>query len=388
MQMRRSGSVLRGITGAVQAQVAARTNSAIKSLNSGVGSLSGRTSDGNTSAIDSISKKDKYGTTLLTYPTKVDSDPQQGHYIIFDIKKFTPGKAKSPKVKKAFNEVMRQVVEENPLLDEKSQKQLANNQIIAASKIEDSMPAAPPQRKGRGGSIQAEKATVRTGAVISLYMPPSVQVNYGINFADKEIGTMAMLGKDAMEAFKGANTEAKFRGAAEALTGSGAKEGVTNLVNGLLDGIASGSKALQQISSGKVITPRMELMFEGVGRRSFSYTFVFIPKSAFEAKIIKDVIYTFKENMMPEYSNTETRREMKIPNVFDITYMYQGAPNEFLNRISTCFLKNMTVQYGADRYTAYDPIPGMKGAPPQKSQITLEFSEMETLNKDMIKEGF
>ena len=57
--MRRSGSVLRGITGAVQAQVAARTNSAIKSLNSGVGSLSGRASDGNTSAIDSISKKDK-----------------------------------------------------------------------------------------------------------------------------------------------------------------------------------------------------------------------------------------------------------------------------------------------------------------------------------------
>ena len=80
--------------------------------------------------------------------------------------------------------------------------------------------------------------------------------------------------------------------------------------------LAPGAKALQQINSGKVITPRMEMMFEGVGRRSFSYTFNFIPKSADEAKTIQEIIYTFKENMMPSYSNASTRREMNIPNTF------------------------------------------------------------------------
>jgi len=130
----------------------------------------------------------------------------------------------------------------------------------------------------------------------------------------------------------------------------------------------------------------MEMMFEGVGRRSFSYTFAFIPKSAQEAKTIERIIYAFKENMMPEYSNPNTRREMNIPNVFDIQYMYQSTENKFLNKISTCFLQKIDVTYGADRYTAYDPVDG--SPPPQKSSITLSFVEMETLSRDMIKEGF
>jgi hypothetical protein len=172
--------------------------------------------------------------------------------------------------------------------------------------------------------------------------------------------------------------------------GTGATEGVTNLLNASLDTLAPGAKALQQINSGKVITPRMEMMFEGVGRRSFSYTFNFIPKSADEAKTIQEIIYTFKENMMPSYSNASTRREMNIPNTFDITYMYQNQVNGFINKISTCFLQKVDVQYGGDRFTAYDPIPGKFGGgpPPQKSQITLDFVEMETLSKDMIKEGY
>ena len=118
------------------------------------------------------------------------------------------------------------------------------------------------------------------------------------------------------------------------------KEGVTGFLNATLDTLAPGARALQQIDSGKVITPRMELMFEGVGRRSFSFTFAFIPKSAEEAKSIEKIIQAFKENMMPEYVN-DSRREMKIPNTFDITYMYQNTENKFINKISSCFLKSM-----------------------------------------------
>ena len=55
----------------------------------------------------------------------------------------------------------------------------------------------------------------------------------------------------------------------------GAKEGITNFINTTLDTLAPGARALQQIDSGKVITPRMEMMFEGVGRRNFSFTFCF-----------------------------------------------------------------------------------------------------------------
>ena len=93
--------------------------------------------------------------------------------------------------------------------------------------------------------------------------------------------------------------------------------------------------------------------------------------------------------MMPKYDGDSTRRTMEIPNTFDITYMYQNQENGFINKISSCFLQKIDVQYGADRYTAYEPTTGMNGGgtPPQKSQITLDFVEIETLSKDSIREG-
>ena len=375
--------VLTGITNSVRSTIAGRLNSA---ASSGLGSLRNTTIEGATSALDAISKKTKFSTTVLSYPANVTDDPQQGHYIVFNVNAFTPGKAKSPKNNKGFKEV------DDDLTDDDADFTGTSNQIEGSEFIANQLPASPSSANGRSGrSLLAQKPTIRQEAVISLYMPPSVQVEYNVKYADQEIGTLAMLGSDAIKAFTGTsgNTETKLKAAAKAL-GPGSKEGITNLLNASLDTLAPGARALQQIESGKVITPRMEMMFEGVGRRSFSYTFAFMPKSVQEAKTIENIIYTFKENMMPEYSNPNTRREMNIPNTFDITYMYQNKVNGFINKVSSCFLQNISVQYGADRYTAYESTDSKfgKGTPPQKSQITLQFVELETLSKDMIKEGY
>jgi len=376
--------ILESITNKVRSTIAGRLNSATSSaIRSGVGSLTGVTKEGATSALGSIEKSGKFNTSILVYPSNVDSDPSQGHHIIFTIKSFIPGKVEPQKTKKSFPEVVNKISAEGGTFDDFSSMPIEETKTLA-----DSLPSAATGRNGKsGGSIMASKATVKTGTVISLYMPPTVKVEYNVKYADQEIGTLAMLGKDAIAAFQGAgsDTTSKLTAVGKSLTGSGAKEGVTNLINTTLDGVASGARALQQIESGKVITPRMEMMFEGVGRRSFSYKFDFIPKSAQEAKSIERIIYAFKENMMPEYTG-ESRREMKIPNTFDIRYMYQGKDNKFINKISSCFLKDMEVTYGGDRFTAYDPIDG--SPPPQRSSISLSFTEIETLSKDMIKEGY
>ena len=384
-------TVLTGISGAVRSQIAGRLNSAVSStLRSGVDFLTGTTKEGANAAFNPLSNG-KFNTNIMSYPSDVDSDPQQGHYIIFNINKFAPGKAKSPKTKKDFAGIIRDLKAERLTTVDEFGDAEVSREIDELEKLEKTQPAVSAARGGHGRSLLAEKPTVRLEAAISLYMPPSVQVSYEVKYADQEIGTLAMLGSDAIKAFTNTSgsTEAKLNAVADKLGGN-AKEGFTNLLNASLDGLASGARAIQQIESGKVITPRMEMMFEGVGRRSFSYTFSFIPKSADEAKTIQDIIYTFKENMMPSYSNASTRREMNIPNTFDITYMYQNQENGFINKISSCFLQKIDVQYGADRYTAYEPTTGMNGSgtPPQKSQITLDFVEIETLSKDSIKEGF
>jgi len=355
---------LESITNKVRSTIAGRLNSFVSgAIKSGVGSLTGAAKEGATSALGFIAKGGKYGTTILTYPANVDSDAQQGHYIVFDVREFTAGKIKHVNSKKDFTKY--------------------ENQVDDFSDIpKDVLSGGTKGRK----SILAEKPTVRTGAVISLYMPPSLSVSYNVTYADQEIGTLAGMGQAAIAAFQNKSGDLVAKGlAASAAIKPGAKEGLTNFINTTLDTLAPGARALQQINSGKVITPRMEMMFEGVGRRSFSFKFDFIPKSAEEAKSIEQIIYTFKENMMPEYTG-DSRREMNIPNVFDIRYMYQGTDNKFINKISSCFLKDMDVTYGGDRFTAYDPVDG--SPPPQKSSISLSFTEIETLSKDLIKEGY
>jgi len=377
-------AVLQGITGAVRSQIAGRINSAVSStIRSGVGSLSGAAREGANSALNIIPSKNKFSTDVMVYPSNVGS-ARQGHFILFNINEFTPGKIKAAKAKKDFGAIMRSI-DGNEEFGQMSQEE--RNALGRRQQAENRNKANEAKSGGGAGrSILAEKPTKRMPASISLYMPPSVSVTYNVKYADQEIGTLAGMGSAAIAAFQNesGDNNAKLKAAASAMKGQ-AKEGITNFINTTLDTLAPGARALQQIDSGKVITPRMEMMFEGVGRRNFSFTFAFIPKSAEEARSIEKIIKTFKENMMPEYVG-DSRREMKIPNTFDITYMHQNTENKYMNKISSCFLQNMTVTYGGDRFTAYSPTDG--SPPPQKSTISLEFTEIETLSKDLVKEGF
>ena len=69
-------TVLTGITGAVRSQIAGRLNSAISGgLRSGVGSLAGTAREAATSALDSISNKGKFTTSIMSYPCLLYTSP-------------------------------------------------------------------------------------------------------------------------------------------------------------------------------------------------------------------------------------------------------------------------------------------------------------------------
>ena len=376
-------AILQGITSAVRSQIAGRLNSAVRSgIRGGVDSFSGTTREGANSALNNIPPKGKFTTEVFSYPEDVANDPQAGHFILFEINEFTQGKVVSPKVKKAFDRTVDLLMEEDHgLSTEQARKIVRKNQI---QDINDKALNTKSQGATRG-SIQAQLPTRRVGTAISLYMPPSVTVEYSVGYKDSEIGTLAMLGRDAIQAFSsGGGTTAVLNDIVDSLASTGA-EGLKGAGLKAVDVVAPGASSLVQLSTGKVVTPKMELMFENVGRRNFSFTFAFIPKSVQEAKSIEKIIHSFKENMMPEFVEG-SQREMKIPNTFDIKYMYQNTENKFINKISSCFLKSMNVTYGGDRYTAYNPVDG--SPVPQKSTITLSFGEIEVMHKDLIKRGY
>jgi len=371
------------ITNKVRSTIAGRLNSAVSSaIRSGVGSLAGTAKEGANSALGSIDVTGKYNTAMYSYPENVGNDARQGHYIVFSINEFTQGKLKSEPTKKSFSEAEKK-------LQVEAQADADEAQAKIASTMMDNYASVNKQRPLRGEykarSLVAQKPTRRTGAVISLYMPPSVTAQYKVGYADAQIGALAMMGKSLYSSVAGGDgIETVLTKLTDEAASTGA-EGLKMKGLGLVDAVAPGTKALVQLETGKVVTPKMELMFENVGRRDFSFTFNFIPKSAQEAKTIERIIHTFKLNMMPEFV-VGSQREMRIPNTFDIQYMNQGVENKFINKISTCFLKGVDVTYGGDRFTAYDPVDG--SPPPQKSSISLSFSEIEIMNKELIKRGF
>ncbi len=91
--------------------------------------------------------------------------------------------------------------------------------------------------------------------------------------------------------------------------------------------------------------------------------------------------------MAPEMvGGNRAGRKMRVPNTFDISYMYDGNENQYLQKISTCVLENMDVTYGGDRFRTF--AANEEGAPPVETAVTLNFGEMELITKERVYEGF
>ena len=311
------------------------------------------------------------GPQLLSYPID-NADTQQGHYVIFQIHAISNGKF---------------------------------------TKITDSSGF-----KKRSFALKGKSKSVATQ--IALYMPAEVSVQYKSNYEDVEIGATAEALAGRLADF---NSSKEFWGAAAAMGGGAvdaakgmAKRSVSAAVSTSANVVGGqGLKEAIMLTEGKVVTKKMEMLFTGVARRKFSFTFAFIPKSFQEAQQIEQIVKAFKLAMLPRYAESfgafsvvgavigagdstgagGEGRTMSIPTTMDIKYFFNsenGAPkeNEYINKISTCYLTDLDVKYGGDRYTAYAPIDGDKGAPPQNTTIAMSFEEVEIITQEAAAQGY
>jgi hypothetical protein len=231
--------------------------------------------------------------------------------------------------------------------------------------------------------------TVRLDTAITMYMPTTVSVTYGANYTDTEIGTVAAKGKEVVEAFTSASrdvdTQKKVIPETLKLVGEDLELAGIATAGAAVPG-AQGLREAIEIQEGVITADRMELAFKGVGKRKFQYSFKMIPRNREEADEIQKIIYAFKFNMLPEFQSGSKSRKMVVPNTFDIQYMYKGAENSYLNKVSTCVLENMTVSQGGDRYKTFSE--NENGAPPVETTITLDFQELEIITRERVEEGF
>jgi hypothetical protein len=241
--------------------------------------------------------------------------------------------------------------------------------------------------KDKSSTIGIQRApTTRLDTAISMYMPTNIKVDYGLKYTDTEIGVFSEAVSNMITTNQSVSD---IKDTIKNETGQVGEAGVAFGLKGLgeIPGFG-GALETKEMMEGTIFADRMELAFKGIDKRKFSYEFKMMPRSQAEADQIQEIIYAFKFNMLPEFVGDTKGRKLKVPNTFDIQYMYQNAENSYLNKVSTCYLESMNVAYGGDRYKTFDASSTNAGAPPVETSISLNFLEIELITRERIAEGF
>ena len=370
------------------------------------------------SSVTAPINRTQQSTKMLTYPIDVGADPgigNNGHYIMFFINeqqstklKFGDEtdkpegamniqkelqKRKIPAVVKQFDsktggflqKAIANITSSNLLsgytdvignLKTDTTGRIKHNPVIQKTRVDD-----------KNSSIVVERPpTTRLDTAIAMYMPTNIKVSYGAEYTDTPIGQFTDAVVDVVQ---GGMSPEELKSSIANETGEIGEYGIRQGLKGLgeVPGFGGALEA-KEMMEGVIFADRMELAFKGIGKRQFSYEFKMMPRSQAEADQIQEIIYAFKFNMMPEFVGDTKGRKLKVPNTFDIQYMYQNAENSYLNKVSTCFLEKMDVSYGGERYKTFDASSTNAGAPPVETTISLNFLEIELITRERVAEGF
>ena len=404
--LRRQGkSAVTGILGKNARRIAGNIGSVIR----------GDVGSGESSDFAPINRN-KQSTKMLSFPIDVGADPgigNHGHYIMFFINEqesaqlsfgggFAEGNKQDAGLENIASETRRRKLKATgKVFDEKRQTFLdslipnkVSNQLIEG--LDDITGGFGIGNKGRiktevKHQIRSQDdqtvafkrpPTKRLDTTIAMYMPPTVKTTYAAQYTDTSIALGTGAAITALKELEEGDRQAGKEKLTQAFT-----EGAGGVGRAIANEVDPGIIAQLEAQEGKILSDRMELAFKGVDKRKFSYDFKMMPRSKREADEVAEIIYAFKFHMLPEMTGADKDgRSLLYPSTFDIQYMYVNQENNYLHKISTCYLESMDITYGGARYTTFDG--NEDGAPPVETNITLNFAEIELITRERIIEGF
>ena len=158
-----------------------------------------------------------------------------------------------------------------------------------------------------------------------------------------------------------------------------ADSGMGDAINVWLAQKAVGAQNLLSRTTGAIVNPNLEMLFNAPQLRNFGFSFLLSPRDADEADQVRKIIRFFKQGM--SVKTTASNVFLKAPNIFQIKYMtFNTDGTEILhpsiNIIKTCALLSMDVQYTpAGTYMTYeDPYRTMTAY-----QLTMQFGELDPI---------
>ena len=131
--------------------------------------------------------------------------------------------------------------------------------------------------------------------------------------------------------------------------------------------------------NGTILNPNMELLFKSPSLRSFSFQYLFLPRSRPEANQVMGIIRTLKLNMVPK---VKPNFFLGSPNVFRLEYMKGGSQHPFLNKFKDCALRTFDVQYAPLGTYATFPDGVM-----QAYRVNMQFTELDPVYDENYNEA-
>ena len=265
-------------------------------------------------------------------------------------------------------------------------------------------------------SFTASEQSVRgqPNGSVALYMPPdALKTSYTQSIGDADLGGAISIvgGGDSnvsiiQNAIEGSgdigsmsidrNTAGSGAlGAAQRLGMDNAKAGIATRVQAGLGALSGGLVSGISKATGKVLNPHKAVVYQGPGGfRTFSYSFVMMPKSQLEAKEILKIVKFFKKRMHPGTGaggiNDVGSMTLTYPDEFHIQYFVNnervgeesGAITP-LFKIHNCFMDSFSVDYTTSGVASF-----MDDNNPLTTTMSLSFKETQLLTKADIDAGY
>ena len=338
---------------------------------------------------------DPFAFNALSYPLDVQNNFQNGHYMLFYVNV-------QNKTKYVYDPAdSKEVTDER--LKGASRKEIRYEELKAirtagATSAQVAREGTQLQEMNRGQSLHGEGSysvnkgvkssfenTKRITDSVALYLPANVEDNTLAGYNDARTGIAGFLVASGFQA-KGGDSAA----IAKSIVGSmeGILKDTTMRAIGVVGEIfgAEGAEGLAKKAFGEADNPYMEVLFDSMQLRTFTYNFTFAPRNEQESYEVQRIIQLFRFHMAPEL-RPGVNRYLGLPSTFDIHYMFLSkngvaSENNFYNKIATCVLQDCSVNYTPTGVKSFED-----GGPTQTT-MKLSFKEIQLLTKDKIGEGY
>ena len=348
-----------------------------------------------TSSLDS----DPLSFGTYQFPKDVFENQQLGHYMVFyvnvqDRSKYYYGGTDGYNGPDAgFANTEDSSKGYNGLRSQSDRLKVRNNKITGKNLSTDKQDLSKSGRNSAAlqGLSSIRKTTTRIKDSIALYLPPNVTDSTTAKYEDTPTGILGVAATDIIRGVKAFN-EDDF----ELIGSLGGKalretfqEILKNLGGGAVEALTGNEGAIPLANKvfGRADNPFVEVFFNSMDVRTFTYNFNFAPRNEDETMEIQQIIQLFRFHMAPDLQEVNSRY-LTLPSEFDIHYMYKAQDgnsyeNDYYGRIGTCVLENVAVNY-----TPGDKVRSFADGAPTQITMSLQFRETEVLTKEKINAGY